>query len=154
MERFKDLQHNLLTKPASLPSPSDKRLLFCNQLPMAGWPPTRHENYQVLSSPLMPACGRRGGGLRRELSRTIEMGVDMACSPSPPPSPLRARGSSGPEATRGEGEYWDYFQSKHYFNPKDEIIRRSRKGFILFFRFLSSPNPSNSHKHGVPCWKR
>jgi len=52
-----------------------------------------------------------GGGLRRELSRTIEVGVDMAYSPSPPPSPLRARGSSGPEATRGEGDNWDYFLS-------------------------------------------
>jgi hypothetical protein len=51
-----------------------------------------------LSPPLMPACGRQGGGLRRELSRTIEVGVDMAYSPLPPPSP-----------TRGEGEYWDYF---------------------------------------------
>ena len=35
--------------------------------------PTKHENCQVLSSPLIPACGRQGGGLRRELSRTIEV---------------------------------------------------------------------------------
>lgn len=36
-----------------------------------------------------------GGGLRRELSRTIEVGVNRVCPPSPPPSPARREGDKG-----------------------------------------------------------
>jgi hypothetical protein len=43
---------------------------------------------KITSISLLPLDG---GRLRRELSRTIEVGVDMVCSPSPPPFPPPAK---------------------------------------------------------------